>query len=70
MPELPWFARWQLLEDAAQAELRWLAMKQLRRLDWLDAAGMGNLCGWAQCHRELLELKAACGYGQGEHYEV
>jgi hypothetical protein len=54
---------WQSLSDVAQARLRWQLMVELR-LFTRDDLGLIPAFWREHAHRELLELKAACGQGR------
>ena len=53
---------WAGLSDADQAWQRWCVIDELQWID-LNSTCLGAY-HWQHAHRELLELKAACGMAQ------
>lgn len=57
---------WHSLSDEAHARLRATLMEELRAIDGLQIDARGN-GWWRYTHRELVDLKAACGHGKDGH---
>ena len=57
---------WRHLAPVEQARMRWLLMEELLLMDRVQADQRLGGFHWRHAHRELLELKAACGHAAQE----